>query len=153
MLNVVLDTNVFVSALLSETGAPAKILDAWRDGYFGVVITAEIMAEINKILRQPKFQNKYAILPQKIADLNALLWAHAIYIEPHSNLSGSVPTDPDDEIFLTAAVDGKVDVIISGDAHLLNLKIYQDIPIITPREFLDMIETVKKRKRFHNLPV
>lgn len=145
MLNVVLDTNVFVSALLSETGVPAKILDAWRDGYFGIVITAKIMAEINEVLRQPKFQSKYAILPQKLADLNSLLWAHAIYIESHSNLSGSVSTDPDDEIFLAAAVDGKADLIISGDAHLLKLKICQDIPIITPREFLDVIESVKKK--------
>ncbi len=139
MLNVVVDTNVFISALLSETGAPSKLLDAWSDGHFAILITTEIIEEINQVLSQPKFQKKHATLSKKLAGLNALLLEHAIYIEPHSDLRGSVPADPDDEIFLAAAVDGQADAIISGDTDLLSLKIFQDIPIITPREFLEII--------------
>ena len=54
-------------------------------------------------------------------------------------MTGGVPDDPDDEIVLAGAIDGEVDLIISGDRHLLSLKTFRDIPIITVRELLERL--------------
>ena len=50
MLRVVLDTNIFVSGLLSKTGLPAKILDAWRAGQYLLITSPPIVAEIRRVL-------------------------------------------------------------------------------------------------------
>ncbi|MGZ9225638.1 MAG: PIN domain-containing protein [Anaerolineales bacterium] len=51
-----------------------------------------------------------------------------------------VVADPTDNNFLEAAVAGKADLIVSGDGHLLDLKVYREIPIITAREFIVKLE-------------
>jgi putative PIN family toxin of toxin-antitoxin system len=52
---IVLDCNVFVSALLSPQGSPAQILDQWADGDFDLVISPLLLAELEKVLSRPKF--------------------------------------------------------------------------------------------------
>ena len=59
----------------------------------------------------------------------------ALVVAGDSNVDGSVPDDPKDEMFLACALDGGAEFIISGDHHLLDLGIYRDIPIMTPRQF------------------
>jgi predicted nucleic acid-binding protein len=56
------------------------------------------------------------------------------------NATGSVPADPDDEMFLACPLDGQADVIVSGDHHLLDLGVYRDIPIMIARRFLEQLE-------------
>ena len=51
-----------------------------------------------------------------------------------------VSQDPSDEKFLAIAIEGSADIIVSGDKHLLGLEKYQNIPILTPRQFLDLLE-------------
>jgi predicted nucleic acid-binding protein len=51
-----------------------------------------------------------------------------------------VEDDPSDNIFIEAAVAGKAKLIVSGDGHLLNLGSFRDIPIITAKEFLEMLK-------------
>ena len=50
-----------------------------------------------------------------------------------------VAADPDDDIYLAAASEGLADYLVSGDRHLLDLVEYEGIPIVTPREFLDLL--------------
>lgn len=57
MLRIVLDCNVFVSALLSPQGAPAQILDQWADGDFDLVVSPLLLAELGKVLSRPKFHD------------------------------------------------------------------------------------------------
>jgi len=52
---------------------------------------------------------------------------------------GSLLADDKDQMFLAAAVEGKVDLIVSGDHHLLELGSYAGIPIITVRQFLEAV--------------
>ncbi len=68
-----------------------------------------------------------------------LLEHDALLVKGEANVAGSVPDDPKDEMFLACALDGKADVIVSGDHHLLDLESYRDIPIMTPRQFLDQL--------------
>ena len=53
----------------------------------------------------------------------------------------AVPDDPDDDMVINAAYDGRADYIVSGDRHLLKMKEFQGIPIVTVARMLDILET------------
>ena len=69
-----------------------------------------------------------------------MLEKDAIVVHGLSAVTGAIPKDPDDEIFLSAAIDAKADIIVSGDRQLLDLGEYKDIPIFTVRQFLELLE-------------
>ena len=137
MLRVVVDTNVFVSSLLNRGGAPAKVIDAWRNRIYLLVVSEAIIEEICRAMRSPDIQGKYAILDQDIDALQELFHQEALVVPGLAHVSGMVPDDPQDEIFLACALDGEADLIVSGDKHLLNLREFQNIPILTVGQFLE----------------
>ena len=139
MLRVVLDTNVFISSLLTKRGATAQVLEAWRQRRFLLVISPAIIAEITRVLRYPHIQHKYAVQEEDIMALADLLQQEALLVPGKSHVTGAIPADMDDEIILACAVDGMADCIVSGDSHLLDLGQFREIPIWTVREFLEKL--------------
>ena len=140
MLRVVLDTNVFVSSLLSTQGVPGRVLDAWREGRYMLVASPPIIAEIVEVLESPRISKKYFIRQEDIQQLVDLLKTDTILVPGRAVVKGSVPQDPRDEIFLACAIDAKADCIVSGDRHLLGLQTYRGIPILTVKEFAEKLE-------------
>jgi putative PIN family toxin of toxin-antitoxin system len=139
VLRVVIDTNLFISSLLNRRGAPARVIDAWRNRNYLLVVSEEIIAEIQRVIRSPSIQSKYSILDQDIDALLALLNRETLLVAGQADVTGAVPDDPHDEIFLACALDGKAGLIVSGDKHLLNLQEYQNIPILTAGQFLEKL--------------
>jgi putative PIN family toxin of toxin-antitoxin system len=139
MLRVVVDTNVILSGILSSKGAPAEILDAWRERRFLLLISPAIIAEIRAVLRYPRIRKKYSISDREIELLISLLEHDALLLPGNADVVGSVPDDPADEMFLACVLDGGADMIVSGDHHLLDLEVFQDIPIMSARQFLEQI--------------
>lgn len=137
MLRVVLDTNIVVSSVLSKAGIPARVMDAWREMRFALVISPATVAEVRAALNYPRIRNKYAITDGEIDGLTELFELHALWVEGETDVSGSLLADDKDQMFLAAAVEAKVDLIVSGDHHLLELGTYAGIPIITVRQFLE----------------
>jgi putative PIN family toxin of toxin-antitoxin system len=135
VLRVVLDTNVFVSGLLSKTGLPAKILDAWRAGQYLLIASPPIVAEIKRVLQAPRIREKYFITDGDIEQLIILLEKEALIVPGYTDVKDAIPDDPSDEMFLACAVDAAADFIVSGDRHLLELSEYKGISIITVNEF------------------
>jgi putative PIN family toxin of toxin-antitoxin system len=133
MKRVVLDTNIMVSMALG--GIVGKINDAWRMGKFLLIASEEIVSEYTEVLQRPKFHLK----PRTIAIIIARVYRKAEFVSPLEQIANIQP-DPKDDKFLEAAIAGKVDFIVSGDKHLLNLKRYRSTQIITGREFLDVLE-------------
>ena len=140
MLKVVLDTNIFVSSLLSKAGRPAMVLDTWRAGQYLLVTSRSIISEIRRVVEAPNIRKKYGLSSNQIERLILLLEKDAIVVPGLSAVAGAIPKDPTDEMFLAAALDAKADLIISGDRHLLDLGEYKDIPIFTVRQFLELLE-------------
>jgi len=140
MLRVVLDTNVFVSSLLSTQGLPAQVLHAWREGRYMLVTSPPIIAEIVEVLESPRISKKYLIGQEDIEHLVDLLKTDTILVPGRAAIKGSVPQDPRDEMFLACAIDAKADCIVSGDRHLLDLRTYRGIPILTVNEFAEKLE-------------
>jgi len=147
VLRVVLDTNVFVSRLLSTQGLPAQVLNAWREGRYMLVTSPPIIAEIVEVLESPRITKKYLIRKEDLEHLVDLLKTDTILVPGQAVVKGSVSRDPRDEMFLACAIDASADCIVSGDSHLLDLQIYRGIPILTVKEFAEKLETQAHRGR------
>jgi putative PIN family toxin of toxin-antitoxin system len=140
VLRVVLDTNVFVSSLLSTEGPPAQLLNAWREGRYMLFTSPQIIAEIVEVLESPRISKKYLIQQKDVENLVDLLKTDAVLVPGQAAVKGSVPRDPRDEMFLACAIDANADCIVSGNRHLLDLQSYRDIPILTVKEFAEKLE-------------
>ena len=140
MLKVVLDTSIFISSLLSKAGRPAMVIDAWRAGQYLLVTSPSILFEIKRVVEAPSIRKKYGLSRDRIARLILLLEKDTIVVPGLSTVGGTIPKDPTDEMFFSAALDAKADFIVSGDRHLLDLGEYKDVPILTVRQFLELLE-------------
>jgi putative PIN family toxin of toxin-antitoxin system len=137
-MRVVLDTNIFISGMRSG-GKPALVLDAIALPGCTLISTEEILEELEDVLSR-KFK-----WPRRSVDsaLNRIRIV-AEMVSPEFVLAECV--DPDDNRILEAALEGAADCIVSGDGHLLRMKIFRGIEILTVSEFLLHIETGISRR-------
>lgn len=130
-MKIVLDTNVLVSGIFFS-GPPYRILDALRQGEVQIVLSQEIIDEYSRVLDElsGKFRNidVHPVL---------LLLIKASEIVAGETLSKQVCDDPDDDKFISAALSGKVDIIVSGDRHLLSVSGFSGITILKPKAFVE----------------
>jgi putative PIN family toxin of toxin-antitoxin system len=135
-VRAILDPNVIISALLSPDGSPARALREWQQGGFELIVSPLLLAELERALAYPKLRRR--IDPE---DAKALVdWlARAATTAPDPARPPPVrsPDPGDDYLIALAAAQGAV--IVSGDAHLLQL--VGKIPVHSPADFLDSIQT------------
>ena len=131
-MKAVLDTNVLVSALLYQ-GTPHRILLAAEQGLYELVISEEMLRELERVLLQ-KFRLASEETQEAIQMLRAI--GTKIEIEEPETI---VAEDPDDDKFLAAALASGAPFLVSGDKHLLRLRAYTKVQIVTAREFLEQI--------------
>lgn len=139
MLRVVFDTNIFVSKALIPHGQPAQAFAAWRNLRCELLISPPILEEVRHTLGYARIRRKYAITDEVVDQLIGVLIEYAVMVEGKAEVADAIPDDPDDEIILACAIDGKADLIVSGDRHLLSLGEYNGVPIITVRGFLERL--------------
>ena len=135
MLKIVIDTNQFVSSLISKQGKSARLVDLWKQQYFILVTSLEIIAEIKKVLEYPHITQKYKLNKADIQSLLILI-EHEAVIVPNVPVVNVIKDDPDDNKFLACALAAKAEYIVSGDQHLLSLGRYGSILIVTVKDFL-----------------
>jgi len=133
-MRAVIDTGVFVSALIRKQGTIGDVLRALRDGRFTAIYTTDIVVEIIDVLGREKFRAKYHIEPDDITTLVNLIRLRGELVTPNQKVTAC--RDPKDDKFLEAALVAKADCIVSGDADLLVLNPFEEIPILRPAEFL-----------------
>jgi uncharacterized protein len=130
---LVIDTNVFVSGLISEAGSPATILRAIRNKKVIHVVSDLIVEEYLRVLEYPRIRKFKKITDAFVADIAAYLIYRTERVELVSRIRLS--RDPADDVFLETAVDGRADLLISGDkTDLLALRVVEDIPIVSASE-------------------
>ena len=128
-MRVVVDTNVFISAALKESTWPGAVV-RWLERFDGLLKTRATEREVFGVLQRPRIAEDivrlYSVRLQRLftgVELVAITEA----------VTGC--RDPKDDKFLELAVNGRADVIVSGDADLLVLEAFRDIPILTPAAF------------------
>lgn len=134
MVKIVIDTNNLISALGWKKGNPRKIFDQCLLGKHKLVESRDLIKEFITVMARPKFA--FVSEHEKQEFLIHLLQMCEL-VEPKTTIS-VIKDDPKDNIVIECAAEGKVDFIVSGDHHLLDLKKYKDIKTITPKEFLGL---------------
>lgn len=135
MLKAVIDTSVFVSGLIKSPSC-RKIIDALEKDKFLLVISPEILSELLDVISRPKFHN--VINRETASRLTETIKAQSLLVNPAFKLN-IINEDSDDNCFLEAAVTAKVNCIVSLDNHLLSLKSFRKIPLISPDDFLRLL--------------
>jgi len=131
-LRLVVDTNVLISSFWG--GNPGKVIKLWKDGKAILLLTEDIINEYFDVLERLGLEDEeieeFAVLicdPRRTEILTISQWFSII------------KEDEKDNMFLECAFTGKADYIVSGDKHLLELKSFQKIPIISPVKLLKIL--------------
>jgi putative PIN family toxin of toxin-antitoxin system len=144
---VVIDTNVWVSALLNREGFPARIKDAWISGEFEVVLSSPLLQEISEVLHRPRIKDKYGLVEDEITQFIELLLRRGVLVA----IGGQVKLcrDQRDNIFLETAITGGAGYLISrdddlkGDSDLTGQMRALGVEVITVSHFLSVLANEK----------
>jgi putative PIN family toxin of toxin-antitoxin system len=133
-LRAILDVNVLVSALISPSGSPARLLLAWQEGRFELIVSPALLAELRRALAYPKLER--LIAPADADAFVAWLSRSAVLTRDAADPPPIHAADPDDDYLLALAAEQRAE-LVSGDGHLLALA--GDYPIQRPVDFLATI--------------
>ena len=135
-MRLVLDTNTVVSGLLWGN-KPSLLIEAALAGRVEIFTSHTLLLELEDVLPRSKFARRVAASGFAVAQLSARFALLAKTVAPA--VISPVSADPDDDHVLACALAAQADLVVSGDSHLLNLKSYQQIPIVAPAEALERV--------------
>lgn len=138
-MKVVVDTNILISAIIKPDGAVGPVLILLRDGRYTILHAQSLLNELVDVLNRPRIRHKYRLTDEDIGTVIALILLRGEAVHPQREVT--VCRDPRDDKFLEAAIAGNADTIVSGDSDVLSLNPFEGIPIISPRDFLDLLDS------------
>ncbi len=130
-MRAVLDPNIIISALLSPGGSPARVLRAWIDGRYELIVSPLLLAELGRALAYPKLRKRIDAEDAR-AVVAWLSGPGTLAADPDGPPPMPSP-DPDDDYLITLAA-AQAALLVSGDAHLLGLASH--LPILSATAFL-----------------
>ena len=141
---VLIDTNVWVSALINPHGFPARLKDAWTAGRFDVVVSIPLLEEVADVLARPRIQAKYGLSTEEIEQFLRLLQERAIHVSPTGDVH--LCRDPDDDLILETAILGEARYAVSrdddlkGDNDLVAQMRSRGVEVLTVQHFLERLD-------------
>jgi len=140
VLRVVVDPNVFVSAVIQPAGVSAEVVRAGLSGRFRFIVSPALIAELSGVLARPKLQPY--VTPDEAATLVDAIVGIA---EEHDDMTGGVRRlrDPGDEYLVALATGTGADLVVSGDRDLLDGDVTASV--VTPRDLLARLESSDDR--------
>jgi putative PIN family toxin of toxin-antitoxin system len=121
-IRAVIDTNVFVSGLISPHSGSAEIIRYWREQRrFIPIVSRELLGEIYRILGHPKIAERYHIAENERQRLIRQLYVRSIYVTPTGRLR--ICRDPDDDFLIEAAILGLANYLVTGDPDLQDCRV------------------------------
>lgn len=138
-MRVILDTSVIVSALISPHGTPAKLILRWYDDAFVLLYTQEMYAELEDVLKLAWLKQRLAGAPNRVLDYLNAVSSLGQQVTGTVDVAGQV-RDPFGEMFLACARLGQADYLVSVDKDLLSLDEYEGTKIVTPAQFLKLLD-------------
>jgi uncharacterized protein len=139
MRRIVCDTNVVVSGLLWN-GTPRQMLARVEQGHNSLFTSRTLLDELDKVLRYPRLASILCKAGLDRRDILRWLVRHATIVMPKPLGCIVVAADPSDDHALACAVSAAADVIVSGDRHLLDLRSFREIPILTASQLLHGVD-------------
>lgn len=142
MLRAVLDTNVFISGIKSQLTPPGRILDAWREKRFVLITSPRLLAEIQEVLLRPEILHLLKKTPKEVGSFITTLTQKAYLTEGKLEVN-VLKKDADDNMVLACAEEGIATQIVTGNKKDFPFTDYKGIQILTPREFLELLDKSK----------
>lgn len=130
-VRVVLDTNVLISAL-GWGGKPDECVRLGLRGEVEFLGSPATLMELAHVLDYPKF----GFTEDEKTGFYVAILSRTTVLQPEETVS-EIESDPDDNAFLSCAIAGSAEFIVSGDKDLLDLGSFHGIPIVTPAQFLN----------------
>ncbi|TVR61314.1 MAG: putative toxin-antitoxin system toxin component, PIN family [Spirochaetaceae bacterium] len=130
---VTVDTNVLVSGVFFG-GIPGKIVEAAREGAFTLVMSPPLLTELRTVFARPKF----GLDPDAVRLLTADMESSATIVYPRKR-HRVVTGDMDDGAVVDCAIESGSECIVSGDSHLTDMGVAEGIRVVTPRQFVDLL--------------
>jgi putative PIN family toxin of toxin-antitoxin system len=144
-MRVVVDTNVWISALLNPAGHPARVRKALEEGRFSLVVSAPVLEELARVMVRPRLALRYGLGLEDAFRLLALVRDQAGEL---ADVTGEVRLcrDPRDDMFVETALKGRADVLVSRDddlkgaSELISVLMERGVRVLTVQRFLDALE-------------
>jgi uncharacterized protein len=133
MHRITADTNVIISAL-NFPGKPRRVLNLAEEGVISLALSRPILDEVARVLRRPKFGWPEDQIVRALDQISRF----AEHAAPRRALS-VITADPSDNRILECAVAARSNYIVSGDNHLVKLARFEQIEIVTPADFLVLL--------------
>jgi len=147
MLSAVLDSSILVSAFLTPRGLAAQLLAAARQREFSLSLSEQIITETQDVLLdQPHVRQRYSYTDEQAARFCRALRSAASLVTPLPGIHGVV-RDPNDDHVVACALAASVGYLVTRDPDLLTLKVYQDVQMITPENFLRQLREESHRTK------
>lgn len=137
-MRIVIDTNLWISGLLWR-GKPKDLLCLAESGELELCMAPEMIEELAQVLTYEKLQPRLRQLGLSPAELLTYAIDLIVVFDLPPIDAVIVKADPDDDVFLRCAVAAGASHIVSGDHHLLDMKTYMDIPILTVQDFISKV--------------
>lgn len=137
-MRAVVDTNILVRAVIKPQGSVGPVLQRLRRREYTLLLSRATLDELVDVLHRPRLRVKYGLSESTLRAVIRLIVLRSELITAEASIA--VCRDPKDDKFLEVAVAGQADLIISGDEDLLVLDPYAGIPIVSPRQFLTMLD-------------
>lgn len=142
-MKITVDTNILISATFWY-GDSFEIIDRAENKEFELVLSPAIVQEYEEVLEyeeiQEKISKKNLTMKQTVEKIKAM----STLVNPSETVN-EVIADPDDNAVLECGSEGNVKYIVTNDKHLLKLKEFKGIKIITPHNFLQEIENKEEK--------
>ncbi|MDP9238687.1 MAG: putative toxin-antitoxin system toxin component, PIN family [Chloroflexota bacterium] len=143
MISAVLDTNVLVSGIIGQrrSTTPAALIAVWRRGDFELVVSQDILDEVERTFRKPYFAAR--ITDDQVRRLLITLRRRSRVVSLTATLK-SVATHPEDDLILSTAVSASAHYLVTGDRQLQVLATISEVQIVSPARFVAILETEVK---------
>lgn len=139
MIAAVIDTNILVSSVISDKGAPRKVFELWRDGRFTLVSSPELIEEVERVLRYPKIKRRYRLSESDILVFLHLLSIAAKIVPPEPLPLEGIPDPSDVKLFLAARA-GRAGYLVTGDQALLAMGDFHGVKVVSAEAFVEIVE-------------
>lgn len=143
MISAVLDTNVLVSGLIGEqklASTPGELIRRWRVKSFELVISEHIISELADTLTDPYFVRRLSA--EAVSDTLEALRLDAT-IQPVTVSVTGIATHPEDDMVIATALSAQCRYLVTGDKRLQDRAAYRGTLFISPRQFLDFLESMQ----------
>ena len=141
-MKAVLDVGMYVSATIRADGHPAQVLNAWHNDEFELYTSLAILEDLRRVLGYPRIRKYHGWTDDEI-DLFVRSLSIAAHLTPGEMEISIVKDDPTDDKIFACAKEAGADYIVSSDEHLTKIGRYEEISIVTPRQFLETLEEKK----------